>query len=235
MNECVPPGPRIADPVKLGYNDPEYPQHLKTVMGADAPTHIYITGNPEILKMKGIGFSGSRKSSDKGLQIARDCATQAAENNLSVISGNAAGIDFQAHYHCLSNGGKTILVLPEGLNNFRVRYALEHVWNWENALVVSQYEPDDPWKAFRAFERNKLIIGLSQAMIIAESGESGGTMHAGEQTLRYGLPLYVAIHEDMSLFGRGNQILLEKGAQRLTKSKATNKANLTEIFENIQN
>ena len=233
MNECIPPGRATTEPVKLDWNDPQYPQRLKTIMGADAPKHLYMTGNSEILKMKGIGFSGARKASDKGLQIAQDCATQTVEHNLSVISGNAAGIDFQAHYHCLNNGGKTILVLPEGINRFKVKYALETVWNWDNVLVVSQFEPNDSWEGFRAFKRNQLIIGLSKAVIIAEAGERGGTLNTGNETLRYGLPLYVALHQDMSIFGRGNQILLDKGAQKLTKSRATNKANLTEIFENI--
>lgn len=221
-------------PIRVELADAQYPERVKVIMGGKAPKHLDMVGNIDLLKMPGLGFCGSRKSSLKGLETAQDCADQAAHNNVSVISGNAAGVDFEAHFNCLKAGGKTILVLPEGLNHFRIKKALEPVWDWECVLVVSQFEPGEPWKAFRAMTRNQLIIALSRAMIVIEAGEKGGTLNAGKETLKSGLPLYVAQYQDMSVDARGNQILLDMGAQKLAKSRATNRANLEKVFESMK-
>lgn len=221
-------------PIRVKLDDAQYPDRVKIIMGSKAPKHLDMVGNTEILNMAGLGFCGSRKSTSKGLETAQDCADQAAHNNVSVVSGNAAGVDFEAHYNCLKAGGKTILVLPEGINHFRVKKALQPVWDWERVLVISQFEPDEPWKAFRAMTRNQLIIALSRAMIVIEAGEKGGTLNAGKETLRSGLPLYVAQYQDMSVDARGNQVLLDMGALKLSKSRSTNRANLVRVFESIE-
>lgn len=229
------PDNRILDikPVRVLLDDAQYPQRVKEIMGKKAPKHLDMIGNLDLLNTAGIGFCGSRKSSMKGLETAQDCAEQAANNNIVVISGNAAGVDFEAHYHCLQAGGATILVLPEGINHFRVKKSLESVWDWKRVLVISQFEPDEPWKAFRAMTRNQLIISLSRAMIVIEAGDKGGTLNAGKETLKSGLPLYVAQYQDMSVDARGNQMLLDMGASKLTKSRTTNRANLAGVFESM--
>ena len=221
-------------PIRVESDDALYPERVKIIMGSKAPKHLDMVGNAGLLSMAGLGFCGSRKSSAKGLETAQDCADQAAHNNVSVVSGNAAGVDFEAHYNCLKAGGKTILVVPEGINHFRIKKALQSVWDWERVLVVSQFEPKEPWKAFRAMARNQLIIALSRVMIVIEAGEKGGTLNAGKETLKSGLPLYVAQYQDMSVNARGNQMLLDMGAMTLTKSRSTNRANLAKVFESMK-
>ena len=221
------------EPIRVRFDDKRYPKRVKDIMGNAAPGHLDMVGNMDLLDMPGLGVSGSRKSSPKGLDVARDCAEQAAQNNVSVISGNAAGIDFEAHFNCLKAGGKTILVLPEGINHFRIRKDLKPVWDWERALVISQFEPGHPWKAYRAIQRNQLIIALSRAMVAIEAGATGGTLDAGEKTLEVGLPLYVAMYRDMPADAQGNKILLRKGGQELAESKST-KTDLTRVFGSIQ-
>lgn len=224
----------FSEPIRIGLDDIRYPERVKIVMGTKAPKSLYMLGNLDLLKMPGIGFCGSRKSSDKGLETAQDCAEQAACNNVLVVSGNAAGVDFEAHFSSLKAGGCTILVLPEGINHFRIKKAFEPVWDWKRVLVISQFEPDDAWKAFRAMTRNQLIIALSRVMIVIEAGGKGGTLNAGMETLRYGMPLYVAEYQDMSVNACGNKILLELGARRLAKSRETNRANLVKVFESTR-
>ena len=96
-----------------------------------------------------------------------------------MISDNAAGVDFEAHCHALLTGGSTILVLSDGISHFHIEQALVPVWNWERVLVVSQFYLDTSWKPCYAMTRNQVIIGLSQAVIVIEAGEKGGTMDAG--------------------------------------------------------
>ncbi len=227
-------------PIRVGFDDSTYPKQVKAFLEKHSNSvkksfhHLDMVGNRKLLNMASLGICGSRKSSLKGLEIVRDCAEQAANNNVCVISGNAAGVDFEAHFNCLKFGGKTILVIPEGINHFRIRKGFSSVWDWDNVLVISQFEPNERWQGFRAMERNKLIVALSSAIIAIEAGDTGGTLDAGMATIKSKLPLYVAEYEDMSANGTGTQMLLEAGAQKLTKSRANNRANLTDLFEIIK-
>jgi DNA processing protein len=145
---------------------------------------LWVLGNTELLKKDGISFCGSRKASEKGLETARQCAIEAVNNGVGTISGNASGVDLNVHGATLENGGWSIFVLAEGINNFRIKRALADVWDWERCLVISQYDPDTRWQVWRAMERNKLIIALGIAMIVVEAGETGGTREAARQTIK---------------------------------------------------
>jgi DNA processing protein len=214
--------------------EPGYPASVSEALKGKAPEVLYCVGNISLLGNVGVGFCGSRKASEKGLETARDCARQVGEAGINVVSGNAAGVDFEAHKAALDGGGSTILVLPEGINHFRVKHAFDSVWNWQKVLVVSQFDPDAAWKSFRAMERNQLIIALSKAMIVIEAGETGGTLNAGIATLKIGRPLFVALYENMLDQAPGNDRLLQMGGQRLNKSRSTGRAKLTGLFAAIE-
>ena len=220
-------------PIRINLRDARYPHRVKAVMGAKTPKHLDMVGNLELLDIASLGICGSRKATSEGLKITRVCAEQAARGNVVVVSGNATGVDLKSHFECLEAGGKTILVLPEGINHFRIRRDIEPVWDWKRVLVVSQFEPSDPWTGFRAMMRNKLIVSLSRAMIVIEAAEKGGSFGAGKDALECGLPLYVAHYQDMPVTARGNQILLGMGARKLSKSRTTNEPNLTEVFKSV--
>ena len=217
---------------KIERNDSDYPPHLRAVLGDKAP-RLYLQGNVALLELDSIGFCGSRNSSDAGINIVKDCAEQAVKHGLVVVSGNAAGVDVAAHYHALNAGGSTILVLPEGISHFRPKRDLASVWDWERVLVVSQFEPHHIWKGYRAMERNQVIIGLSKAIIVVEAGEKGGTMHAGEKTLKLGIPLYVAEYDDMPDDALGNKKLLQSGGKALLRSRSEGRVNMEGIFADI--
>ncbi|MDP3340752.1 DNA-processing protein DprA [Frigidibacter sp.] len=213
----------------ISRGDELYPDTLVGALGSGAPKRLHCLGNLDLFNGPGLGFCGSRKASPQGLAVAQDCAAQAAEMDINVVSGNAAGVDFEAHYRALESGGRTILVLPEGICNFRVRKALNSVWDWDRVLVVSQFEPEDTWQAFRAMARNKIIIGLSGAMIVIEAGERGGTLAAGRSAIDMGVPLFVARYETVSEDAKGNEVLLDMGGTPLNRSKSTMRANMSKV------
>ena len=217
---------------KIELTDSTYPPHLRAVLGDKAP-RLYLQGNIDLLALDSIGFCGSRNSSDTGINIVKDCAEQAVKHGLVVVSGNAAGVDVAAHYHALNAGGSTILVLPEGISHLRPRRDLASVWDWGRVLVVSQFEPDHIWKGYRAMERNKVIIGLSKAIVAIEAGEKGGTMHAGEETLKLKIPLYVAEYDDMPDDALGSKKLLQMGGKSLLRSRSEGRVNMEGIFADI--
>jgi DNA processing protein len=222
------PNLRVVSP-----SETQYPLSVRALFAPKQPPTLYCAGNIALLSQIGVGFCGSRKSSDKGIEAARDCADQIAKDGRPVVSGNAAGIDVAAHRAALEAGGNTVLVLPEGIHHFHVRRDLRDVWDWNRVLVVSQFEPDAPWAVYRAMDRNRLIIALSQAMIVVEAGESGGTVNAGLSTLKAGKPLYVAVYENMPEQAPGNERLLQLGGKRVFKGRLSGRAKMADLFSDI--
>ncbi len=219
---------------ELSVGDAGYPQALIERLGPRAPKRLFCMGNLELLEKKSVGFCGSRKASEKGLQTAEDCSAQAALSNVVVISGNAAGVDLHAHREALKCGGETILVLPEGIKSFGIRKPFREYWDWSRVLVISQFEPDTPWRAYNAMARNKVILGLSCAMVVIEAGERGGTLNAGKSTLDANLPLFVAQYEIAEESARGNEILIKLGGIPLNRLKSTNRANMSKVWDSFK-
>jgi DNA processing protein len=216
----------------IGPDEDRYPKRVLEQFGGKAPT-LWALGNIDILESVAVGFCGSRQASVKGLSVACDAAGQLAETGVIVVSGNAAGVDLEAHRAALEVGGRTILVLPEGIDHFRVRKELRPYWDWSRVLVLSQFNPSAVWKSFRAMERNGLIIALSQAMIVIEAGETGGTLNAGYSTLKQAKPLFVALYENMVDHAKGNSMLLAKGGMRLGQNDETGRAAVRKIWDVI--
>jgi DNA processing protein len=138
-----------------------------------------------------------------------------------------------AHEAALQSGGRTIVVLPEGIDRFRVKKAIEPVWDWNRALVISYFPRNAVWRADRAMDRNKVIVGLSDAVIVLEARESGGTLNAGFCALQMRKPLFVALYEDMNGGREGNQLLIHEGATPLRRSRASGQAQIDRVLQAI--
>jgi DNA processing protein len=82
-------------------------------------------------------------------------------------------------------------------------------------------------------QRNRTICGLSRAMILIEARTSGGSIQAGRDCLKLGLPLFAAVYEGMPESATGNDELLNQGARRLMKSRSTNQPNIGPVLEAI--
>lgn len=207
-----------------------YPKSLHNLLSSK-PTILSCIGNLELLNKNKIGFCGSRKASEKGFEIARDISEQVSRKDITVVSGYASGIDLETHYTSLKNNGSTIIILPEGIKNFKIKKQLKDVWNWENVLVISEFDPNAIWTVSRAMERNSTIIALSEIMVLIEARIKGGSIDAGIKTLQFNKALFAPIYEGMPEEASGNQYLLGKGAFPLKRSRETRKANLNKMFE----
>lgn len=210
--------------------DDAYPKRLMSLLGSHAPSELHVAGNHDLLRGHAVSFCGARNASDKGIEAAALCARKAVLENFIITSGNARGVDRATHFEALSNGGATILVLPEGISKFRIAPELREVWDWERVLVVSQFVPNAVWRAYQAMQRNKVIMGMSCAMIVIEAGEKGGTRAAGEEALRIGVPLFAVDYGFDESVAPGNRCLIASGAKRLKKSRETGQPNLSELI-----
>jgi len=219
---------------ELTLDTKEYPAKLKAVLGEKAPETLYVWGNLDLLNRPAIGFCGSRSVSQKGLDVTADATEQIAERDWVVISGHARGVDTTAHRVALENNAGTIIVIPQGLDTFRLRRELKQIASPENVLIISEFEPQASWAVGRAMQRNRTILGLSDVMILIESRMKGGTFNAGKDALRLKRPLYVANFSETLEANAGNQYFIERGAIKLGKSPITHRANLKDIFNRIE-
>jgi DNA processing protein len=218
------------DAKSLTPHDTGYPHSLGVAFGELALPEIWYIGNIGLIDTKAVGFCGSRGASEYGLQIAADCASQFSAADVAVVSGYAPGVDMASHEAALAGGGRTIVVLPEGIDHFRIKKSIRALWDWERTLVISQFPRNAIWRADRAMERNKIIVSLSQAVIVIEAREKGGTLNAGYTALSMNRPLFVALYDDMNGAREGNQLLLAAGGMPLRRSRSTNYAQLREVF-----
>jgi DNA processing protein len=217
----------------LSIFDADYPESLGRVLGDEAPLLLLCAGNLELLKMKSVGFCGSREASEKGLGTAWDSADILAREGINVVSGFAAGVDMNAHRAALAAGGTTTLVLAEGILRFRLRREIRDVWDETRTLVISEFGPNLPWSVSHAMQRNSTICGLSRAMILIEARTTGGSIQAGRDCLRLGLPLFAAVYKGMPESATGNEDLLRHGAHRLMKSRSTGHPNVRPILDAV--
>lgn len=224
-----------AAPQLLSPNDDRYPASLKQVFGGLLPPDLWFIGNLELLEKRGVGFCGSRHATENGLKASSDCARQLGEGGVAVISGYAAGVDMAAHEAALNGGGATIVVLAEGIDNFRIKKSIKESWDWQRVLVLSHYPRNAVWRADRAMDRNKVIVALSDAVIVVEAREQGGTLNAGYCALKMHRPLFVAVYSDMNGAREGNRQLLEEGGVPLRRSRTSDQAQLGRLFRALQN
>jgi DNA processing protein len=188
-----------------------YPERLAKILQSDAPPVLFTQGNQSLFDEPGVGFCGSRKVSDKGLAITGRCALQLAKEGICVVSGYAHGVDMAAHKAAMENGGTTIFVLVEGILRFQRKREIADLLSSTNHLLVSQFPPRLTWSGRNAMKRNSTIIGLSDVMILVESGLTGGTFAAGEETLQRKRPLFVIDFAEPGPSAEANPYFIKQG------------------------
>lgn len=214
--------------------DDAYPTRLKSLLESKAPPELHVAGNIDLLESHAVSFCGARNVSEKGIVAATLCARKAVAEDFVITSGNARGVDRATHFEALANGGSTILVLPEGIDRFRIAPELRDVWDWDRILLISQFPPNAIWRAYQAMQRNKVIMGMSCAMIVIEAGEKGGTRAAGEEAIQLNIPLFAVDYGFDETVAPGNKVLIQKGAKRLKKSRETGEPNLLALIEDAR-
>ena len=138
------------------------------------------------------------------------------------------------HLEALKEQCSTIIVLAEGIERFKINSELKNFWDWDNVLVISEFEPNSNWTVYNAIKRNKTIISLSKAMIVIEAGEKGGTFNAGDSTLKMKKPLFVVEYFNQHENNKGNELLIKKGGEKLKKMRSSNKIDIKKFKERLK-
>lgn len=200
----------------LSFLHPEYPARLRE--GTRPPVLLYAKGGTEGLgRLSVASVIGSRFPTAEGLALARTYGRQLARGGFGVVSGLALGIDGAAHRGCLEAEGRTMAVLPHGLG--LPVYPPEHavlargILSSGGLLLSEQSCLEPPQPAFFV-ERDRIQSGMAAAVLLVESEEKGGAMHAARDALKLGRPLGVCRYGDFlgsPSFG-GNRKALGEGA-----------------------
>jgi len=196
-----------------------YPVGIKKLSVGTVPAVLFYKGNYDLLKQKTVGFTGSRNVSDSGIRITDSSARQFSSDGITVVSGYAKGVDITAHRAALQAGGSTIFVIVEGILKNKIKGEVKELLNEKNHLFISQFLPNLTWSASNAMKRNNTIIGLSNAMILIESGMDGGTFNAGEQSLKNKKPLFVVEYGVYKPSAEGNKFFLQNGGTPIRGDK----------------
>ena len=170
---------------------------------------LEITGNSALVGRPASGICGARNASEKALVIARRAAEVVAECGFGLVTGDARGVDTEAEIGTLSHDGGGALVLSTGIGNWKPRVAIRPSVTQDNLVAVSQFPTNAGWAVHHSMKRNEVIIGLSEALLVVEVGENGGTMDAGLKCLRYDKPLLVVRTSEPTT--PGNLELIRRG------------------------
>ncbi len=197
--------------------DPAYPLLLKAALGRmHIPPLLFCMGDLTILKRQTIAIIGARNANEQSLAFTRVAARYFAAHGANVISGNARGVDRSAYEGATDTDGCTTVVLPHGihrLSKVQMRDLQTRIDN-DSVLLISQFHPDAPWVVSRAMERNNVVTGLAQVVVVAEADSKGGTWEGAHGALKQGRCLYVRQSDSETL--PGNSLLLEKGGKSLS-------------------
>lgn len=164
---------------------------------------------------------GSRGPSSYGKQVTALLARELAEQGVVIISGLALGVDALAHQAALDASGLTIAVLPTPVDNIypRANHHLgERIVNNGGGLV-SEYETAGPTYKQHFIARNRLVAGLSQAVLITEATEKSGSLHTARFAHKQGKPVLIVPGPITSKLSAGTNGLLKSGAQPVTCSE----------------
>ena len=197
--------------------DEDYPRLLKVSLKREqTPPLLFYAGDLRILERKAIAIIGSRNAGEESLAFTRAAARYCAEQGANVISGNARGVDRAAYEGATSSHGCTTVVLPHGirkLSGVQMRTLTPQIESGQ-VLLISQFHPDAQWVVSRAMERNRVVTGLAQIVIVAQSDVQGGTWEGANGALKQHRPLYVRQPATETPLP-GNQALIELGGHPL--------------------
>ncbi|NEU29386.1 DNA-protecting protein DprA [bacterium LRH843] len=199
--------------------DPEYPEFLKEIY--DPPFVLYTIGKQELLlSSKKLAVVGTRIPTEEGLCSVMQLIPPLIQHGYTIISGLAKGIDSSAHRVTINGGGQTIAVLGSG---FDFIYPKENTKLFmhmaKHQLIISEYPPFTPPAKWQFPARNRIISGLSSAVLVIEAKEKSGSLITADQALEHGRDVFAvpgSIFQEQSI---GTNKLIQQGAKLVMKAE----------------
>ena len=192
--------------------DEDYPERLRLI--DDPPAVLYVKG--EILPEDELSFSvvGSRKVTQYGSESCKFIVKELVQNNITIVSGMANGIDTIAHETALDNGGRTIAVLGTGLNVIYPKRN-EKLYNriCENGAVISEFPANTKGAPYNFPRRNRIVSGLGLGVLVVEAKEKSGSLITAGLAGEQGKDVFAIPGNIGSIYSRGTNKLIQDGAK----------------------
>ncbi|WP_423216811.1 DNA-processing protein DprA [Streptococcus equinus] len=194
--------------------DDEYPMELKNCY--NPPVLLFYQGNVDLLKRPKMAVVGARTASQTGTKSVQKIVSELG-NQFVIVSGLARGIDTSAHISALKNGGATIAVIGCGLDvHYPKENKLLQEYLGKNHLILSEYAVGEAPLKFHFPERNRIIAGLSQGVIVAEAKMRSGSLITCERALEEGRDVFAIPGNILDGKSDGCHHLIKEGAKCIT-------------------
>jgi DNA processing protein len=182
------------------------------------PKRLYYLGIMPTERRPTVAIVGTRKPTAYGKEVTHTLAYNLAKRGVVIVSGMALGVDGIAHRAALEAGGTTIAVQANGLSNL---YPASHRQLAADIVtgggaIISEYEPDTPARDYRFLERNRIISGLADAVIITEAAARSGTLNTARNGLEQGRDIFAVPGNITSPLSAGCNQLIKQGATPVT-------------------
>ena len=191
--------------------DEAYPTSLKEI--EDPPPVLFYRG--EIRQVPMIGIVGTRKPDSQSLGFIKSLVREVVSKGYGVCSGGAIGCDFYSHKECLALGGYTVCLLGMGI--LKIPAYLSKLQNG-NMLFLSEFLPEASPEEYTFPRRNRLISGLSKALVVAEAGQKSGSLITAQYAIKQKRPLWVYIGNALSQRWLGCINLVNEGKAKVLYS-----------------
>lgn len=200
----------------VSIDEPQYPKRLYEIY--DPPAVLYVWGRlPDFEHLLTIGMVGTRNASSYGKTAAHILAGSLSKIGAVIVSGGAIGIDSESHTGALEAGGVTVAVLGCGLSHrylmhrYKMREAISH-----NGAVISEYPPEYPASKFTFPERNRIISGLSNGIVVVEAGDKSGSLITARLAVEQDRDVFAVMGNITSPYSQGANRLIKDGAIPVT-------------------
>ena len=216
----------------LKFNDSAYPTALKEIHSP--PPFLYYIGNIDVLKKKNkVAIVGSRNPTDYGKNICYDIIKEIVKYNIVTVSGFARGIDTIAHKVTLENNGETIAILGNGFNiiypssNRKLFNIIK-----EKGILLTEFSLDTKPEPGNFPKRNRIISGLSKAVIVVEASIKSGSLITAEFAVNQGRDVFAVPGNVYSYKSKGTNFLIKNGAYLLENGKDILENSFPETLKN---
>jgi DNA processing protein len=201
------------------FKDNSYPERLKHCL--DGPLLIFYRGNIDLESRRIISVVGTRNITTYGRDFCLKLINELAPTNPIIVSGFAYGVDIAAHKAAIDNGLQTIGCLAHGLNQIYPKVHKKYVSQVEeNGGFITEFWSRDAFDRTNFLKRNRIIAGMSEATIVIESAEKGGSLVTADIANSYNREVFAAPGRTSDSQSQGCNNLIKTQQARLLTSAA---------------
>lgn len=201
----------------LAYDDERYPYRLRRY--ADCPLILYARGHMDLNAMRTVGVVGTRKMTTYGKWMVEDLIRDLKGYDVLVVSGLAYGVDTEAHRNCVLHSVPTVGVMGTGIDMIYPASNRDLAKKMLNrGGVITEFGIDTKPDAFNFPARNRIIAGMSDALVVVESKDKGGAMITADLAFGYDKEVFAFPGKATDSYSRGTNMLIKSQKAQLIES-----------------